>query len=177
MSITKEECYYLGTISKPFGYKGELVFFLDVDDPDAYLGLDSVYIEIKDRLVPFFLKGLQLRKQDLVVRIEDTTVEEAQALVGCDLYLPLENLPPLEGNKFYFHEIIGFIVIDQEKGELGPLTKIMDNGPQPILCVDCKGKEVMIPLIDNFLIELKRKERQLIVKAPEGLIDFYIESV
>ena len=52
--MTTEECYRLGNITKPFGYKGQMVFYLDVDTPDNYADLDSAFVEVKGSLVPYF---------------------------------------------------------------------------------------------------------------------------
>ena len=49
-----KDCFQLGKITKPFGYKGEVVFFLDVDEPMDYAEMDSVFIEIGGKLLPYF---------------------------------------------------------------------------------------------------------------------------
>ena len=54
--MTKEECYRLGNITKPFGYKGQMVMYLDVDSPEEYADLDSAFVEVKGHLVPYFFK-------------------------------------------------------------------------------------------------------------------------
>lgn len=169
------DCFYLGKITKPFGYKGDLIFYLDVDDVSLYKDLDSVFIEIKQRLVPFFIESIQIRRQDAIVKLEDVSAEEAIALINNDLYLPIEVLPKLEGNKFYYHEVIGFEVEDVNHGSLGKLIKINDNSAQAVCYIENEnGKEILVPLIDEFLIEVDRKNKKFIVKAPEGLIDFYL---
>ena len=53
--MTQEECFQLGKITKPFGFKGQVVFFLDVDCPDDYSNLDSVFVEVKGNLIPYFI--------------------------------------------------------------------------------------------------------------------------
>ena len=52
--MTKEECYLLGKITKPFGFKGQVIVFLDVDTPSDYEELDSAFVEVKGTLVPYF---------------------------------------------------------------------------------------------------------------------------
>ena len=47
--LKKEDSYYLGRITKPFGYKGELSIYLDVDTPEEYRELDGVYVEINKK--------------------------------------------------------------------------------------------------------------------------------
>ena len=110
------DCFQLGKITKPFGYKGEVVFFLDVDDPTDYAELDSVFVEIGGKLLPYFIEEINIKGNKAVVRFEDVTAEESGKLVGKNLFLPLSVLPKLTGKKFYFHEIINFAVVDAKKG-------------------------------------------------------------
>ena len=100
------DCYCLGRITKPWGVKGQLVLFLDVDSPDDYLDLDSAFVEIKGQLVPHFFHIDNINGNKAVATFEDLTPEQAGALVGHELYLPLDLLPKLDGNRFYFHEVV-----------------------------------------------------------------------
>ena len=159
------------------GLKGDVLAMLDVDNPSDYAQMDSVLVLVKKSLVPYFLERVEIRPNGAVLHFENMGLEEAERMIGCELYLPLDVLPPLTGNRFYFHEVIGFEVVDAEKGVLGVLREIMDNGPQPVLCIDhASGKEILVPLIDPFLEKVERSERRLYVCAPEGLVDFYLEQ-
>ena len=159
------------------GLKGDVLAMLDVDNPSDYAQMDSVLVLVKKSLVPYFLERVEIRPNGAVLHFENMGLEEAERMIGCELYLPLDVLPPLTGNRFYFHEVIGFEVVDAEKGVLGVLREIMDNGPQPVLCIDhASGKEILVPLIDPFLEKVERSEHRLYVRAPEGLVDFYLEQ-
>jgi 16S rRNA processing protein RimM len=90
--------------------------------------------------------------------------------------LPLQRLPKLKGNKFYFHEVIGFEVIDKTKGVIGNIDKIMDHPAQPILQIlHNTGKEILIPIADDIVLDVDRKNKQICIQAPDGLIDLYLE--
>lgn len=176
-NFTKENCFYLGRVLRTSGLKGDVLAMLDVDNPSDYAQMDSVLVLVKKSLVPYFLERAEIRPNGAVLHFENMGLEEAERMIGCELYLPLDVLPPLTGNRFYFHEVIGFEVVDAEKGVLGVLREIMDNGPQPVLCIDhASGKEILVPLIDPFLEKVERSERRLYVRAPEGLVDFYLEQ-
>ena len=58
--MTTDECYRLGKITKPFGFKGQVIFFLDVDCPEDYADLDSVFVEVKGALVPYFIEAIAI---------------------------------------------------------------------------------------------------------------------
>lgn len=174
--MTKEECYRLGNITKPFGIKGQMVFYLDVDSPDDYADLDSAFVEVKGALVPYFFKVDNINGNKAVVTFEDLTPQEAQALAGHDLYLPLDLLPELTGNQFYFHEVTGFKVIDVEKGEIGIIQSIIEYPAQPLFSIMNGDKEILIPVIDPIIKNVDREQRTITIEAPNGLIDLYLES-
>lgn len=173
--IKKEDCFYLGRISKLFGYKGELTVFLDVDEPQEYSELDGVYVEVNKMLVLYEIENIRVQGNKAVVRFKDVNEDDANRLVGKQLFLPLEMLPELEGNKFYFHEVIGFEVEDEKKGRIGRIAGVYENAPQPLLSVEFEGKEILIPAVDGIIQEVLRDQRLMKIKAPEGLIDLYIE--
>ena len=174
--MTKEECYRLGNITKPFGYKGQMVFYLDVDSPEDYAELDSVFVETKTGLVPYFFKVDNINGNKAIVTFEDLTPDEAHALAGHDLYLPLDLLPKLTGNQFYFHEVTGFRVVDSQYGDIGTLQTIIEYPAQPLFQIDKEGKEILIPIIDPVIKLVDRENKTLHIDAPNGLIELYLNS-
>ena len=110
--MRKEDCFYLGKIAKKFSFKGEVLAYLDTDEPELYQNLESVFVEINKSLVPFFIESSSLHKEKFLrVRFEDIqTEEEADEIMGSEIYLPLSMLPKLEGTQFYYHEVIEFDV-------------------------------------------------------------------
>ncbi len=172
-----EDCFFLGKIVKKYSFKGELLIKLDTDEPELYDQLDSVFIMVRNNLIPFFIESSQLHKSNLLrVKLEDVdTEEDADALMKSKLYLPLEFLPKLEGNKFYFHEVIGFTVEDKNFGVVGSLTGINDSTAQALFEIDRDGKEILIPLNDEFIVTIDRKNKKVVVDTPPGLIDLYLD--
>jgi 16S rRNA processing protein RimM len=174
--MRKEECFYVGTVVNKFSFKGELLVKLDTDEPELFIEMESVFIEIGKNLVPFFIERSQLHKSLLLrIKIEDIDDEPAaDALMKRDLYLPLSFLPALDGNKFYFHEVINYKMIDTHHGEIGTITGINDMTTQALFVVDHGGAEILIPLNDHFIDNVDRKNKTITVTTPEGLIDLYL---
>ncbi|MDX1603407.1 MAG: ribosome maturation factor RimM [Salinimicrobium sediminis] len=174
--MTKEECFYLGRIVSKFSFKGEVLIKLDTDEPESYLEMESVFVEYDNNLVPFFIERSSLQKSNLLrVKFEEVDSEEdAEDLMKCDLYLPLNLLPELSEDQFYFHEIIGFKVEDELYGTVGTLTGVNDTTTQALFEIEKDGKQVLIPMNDQFLLKVDKKNKTIHVKTPEGLIDLYL---
>ncbi len=174
--MQKENCFYLGKVVKKYSFKGELLIKLDTDDPEIYEKMESVFVEINKNLIPFFIEKSVLHKSTLLrVKFEDvSTDEDADTLLGSHLYLPLELLPKLTGNQFYYHEIIGFTVIDSRFGEVGTISGVNDSTAQALFEIDNNGTQVLIPVLDDFIKEVDRKNKTILLDTPEGLIELYL---
>ncbi len=174
--MKKEDCFYLGKVVKKYSFKGELLIKLDTDQPELYDSIDALFLDVNNTLIPFFIEQSQLHKSNLLrVRFEDVTTEaDADALIKTDAYLPLSLLPKLEGNKFYFHEVIGFNMQDKNHGLVGTITAVNDVTAQALFEVDNNGKLILIPINDKFIVEVNRNSKTIVVETPEGLIDLYL---
>nr|WP_298989042.1 ribosome maturation factor RimM [uncultured Polaribacter sp.] len=174
--MRKEDCFYLGKIVRKHSFKGEVVIKLDTDEPELYKNMESVYVELGNNLVPFFIDKSSLHKgNQLRVQFEDVySEEEADSILKSDVYLPLTLLPKLEGDKFYYHEVIGFSVFDSNFGEVGTVIHINDKAAQPLFEIDREGKTIFIPMIDDFIKKVDRKNNQIQVETPAGLIELYL---
>lgn len=174
--MKKEEAYYLGKIVKKHGIKGDLLAKIDTDEPHLYENMESVFLDIKGKLVPYFLNKSNLHKADtLRLDFEDiNNIEEADALIGKEMYLPLKELPELSGNKFYFHEVINFKALDQNQKEIGTIENINDRTPQAYFEIkNEKGEEILIPVADKYIKKVDRQNRQIIFDLPEGYLEVY----
>jgi len=173
--MQKEDCYYLGKITKKHGFKGNLILHLETDEPEFYQNMESVFIETNGILVPFFFETIGSHsKNKLLVKFEDLSPEEAEKLVNRSVWLPLSTLPELEDDAFYYHEIIGYKVIDSRKGEIGSIKNVNDSGIQALFEIDCDGKQILIPVVDDWILEVNKDEKFIRIDTPDGLIELYL---
>jgi 16S rRNA processing protein RimM len=174
--MLKKDCFYVGKIVKKYSFKGELLIKLDTDEPEIYEDMTSVFVDLRNNLVPFFIESSQLHKSELLrIKFEDVDTEaDADALLKSDLYLPLEFLPKLDDDKFYFHEIIGFTVEDVNFGKVGVVKSINDSTAQALFEIDRDGIEILIPMNDAFIKKVDKTNKLILVETPEGLIELYL---
>jgi 16S rRNA processing protein RimM len=177
--MTKDDCFQLGHITKTHGLNGEVVFYLDVDDPKIYADLDSILVEIKGELLPYFIESLAIVKASrAIVAFEDVeTIEQAERFINCPLWLPLDNLEVIQDNdRFYFHEIVGMTVIDSNHGELGVVKGVYAMNAQDLIAMDYKGQEVLIPINSDITKTVDRAKQHLNVTLPDGLLEIYFDE-
>lgn len=176
--MTQDNCYLLGYIVRTHGTAGNVVVFLDVDYPEEYEDLESVYVEVKGELVPFFIEDFNLQKQNnAIVSFEDIgTIEKAQTLVGSSLYLALDELEELADDEFYYHEIKGFQVVDETRGELGTVREVYSLNGQDLIAMDYHGTEVLIPTAADIVLRADKGNKSLLVNLPEGLLEVYLDN-
>ena len=174
--MLKEDCFFLGTVVGKYSYKGEVLIKLDTDQPELYENISSFFIETQTGLAPYFVKKSGLHKSSLLrVAFEDITDEnDADGLLKKKVFLPLDMLPKLTGNRFYYHEVIGYDVIDKIHGNIGEVTGVNDNASQALLEIDYKSTQVLLPVVDEIIKRVDRSEKQLHVQIPEGLLDVYV---
>jgi 16S rRNA processing protein RimM len=103
-------------------------------------------------------------------------VDQVKPMVGAALFLPLTLLPDLKEDQFYFHELVGYTVVDEELGELGEVKVIYDLETQDLIGMNYQGKEVLIPIKDGILEGVDKAEKKVFCRLPEGLLDIYLED-
>jgi len=174
--MNTDDFFYLGKVTKAVGYKGEVAIYLDVDVPSDYYDLSSVLVKTNTGLIPYFFEKFQFRKDQHFRALFQgfKNEEDTRAVLNKELYLPLEVLPKLSGNKFYYHEIIGFKVSDKTHGVLGKVTRIIDLPANPLLEVlSDNGIEMLVPMNDEVIVKVNRTESIIEVELPEGLFELY----
>ena len=177
--MTLDECFELGFIVKPHGLKGQMATELDVDDASTYDRLKTVYLALPTaptKLVAYAVERVNpqsgLRVLLKLRGIE--RIEEAEPLRGAKLWLPLSELPPLTEHQFYFHDVIGFQVVDEKEGMLGIVENFYELPQQDVLAMRYQGQEVLLPVVDELVSHADMEAKQLFVNMPEGLLDIYL---
>jgi 16S rRNA processing protein RimM len=108
----------------------------------------------------------------LMMRFEELhDIDEAQSLVGSDLYLAEDQLAPLEEGEYYHYQLIGLSVVTTRGKPVGTLKSIMEAGSHDVYVIDHEGREALIPAVEAFIREVDLEGRRMVIDPPEGLID------
>jgi len=173
--MQKKDCLHIGTIVKIHGIHGEIV--LETANPDLIENIEeSALLEIEGLLVPFFIDEWTITSNERC-RIKFLWVDSepaAKRLVGCKLFLPTKNVE-LKQVDFTAKPnlMIGFMASDINKGELGVIMDIYDNPGNPLILIQKQGKELLVPLHNDFIKEIQLQKKTVIFNLPEGLTDLF----
>jgi len=151
--------------------------YVDFDGLDD-IEFDAIFVEIGGKLAPFFVESIKYNNHNnqAYLYLEDVdTVEKAAALVKKDIYLPNKLKPQKGEDDFTLFDLEGFMVIDEDEGELGIITEINEYPQQLLATVTYKGAEVMFPLNEDIITGIDQVKEILYVDLPEGLLDIYLE--
>lgn len=172
MEKREGELFRYGVVSGTHGLRGDLKIRAFSGDSNALEDAAAVFLRHPDgavfehspeRVVPH--KGqLLLRLQGLC------TIEAVQPLVGCEVLMRFEDLAELPESEFYWFELEGMAVVDQVLGDLGTLKEIFTTAAHDIYVVRGRFGEVLIPVVDDFIVEVDREGRRILVDLPEGLV-------
>jgi 16S rRNA processing protein RimM len=163
---------FVGYFIKTHGFKGQLIFKIDHDFEIEKA--KALFVETAGSKAPFFISELKEGNNGIIIGLEDVESEaKAKSLIGKKIYAETTLLFIEEEDD---NEWLGFEVIDKNFGSLGAVHEVSDNGEQLLLSLTFKDKEVILPLVDEFITQIDAQNKKLYFNAPEGLIDVYLEE-
>jgi 16S rRNA processing protein RimM len=165
------DCYKVGYIMKPHGLKGEVTISLEDDSPDMST-LETVFVEQGDRLIPFFIHDVSQTGNKAFIKFDDIdSIDAAKSISKSTLYLPKSLRPKSGRGDFYDDEIIGFEVTDKDLGTLGKVEAVEQAGPNKLLMIIHREKEVLIPVNGPFITGINKSKKLITVLLPEGFLE------
>ena len=172
-----KETFYIGYITKTRGLKGEMQLYFEFEDY-AELELDVLFVEISKKLVPYFVDSVKIHNNSTAyLNLEDVDhVDKAHPLIRKKVYLPLDKMPERDPDDFRYSDFVGYLVVDEQEGEIGEIIAVQELPQQFMAVVDFDGKELLFPLNEELILGIDDEEQVLEVELPEGLIDLYRED-
>lgn len=171
----------VGRILRAFGVKGEVRIDMDIDFDDApanneegFTPVEAFFVAMPDGVLPYFVEYIRAwTSATPILKLEGvSTKEAAQALHGQDLYLPLD-MVDLTVDLTYTR-LVGYTLQDARMGVLGEIEAIFDLPQQEVARIDYNGHEILIPLHEDFLLEIDDSARIVSIDLPDGLLDVYL---
>ena len=164
--MKKPDLQYLGEFIKLFSFKGELIFYSELKSVFVE-DLDSLFVNFNESYVPFqIIKVKSHKKNNYRTQLQNVNSEsEAKRLLKKDIYIErIEN----SDNSDYL--VDNFKVYNNNK-YIGVVISTINKTEQSIMEVKMSNKVVLIPLVDQFIVEINDEELKIDMDLPEGLLD------
>ena len=162
-----------GKISKPYGLQGEVhIILIPVVAEKLKPGI-PLFIDIDGQRVPFFIETVELvSDQQAIVKVEFiNSLEEAREYTGNEVFLDEKDTGKNLEQAGKLDEMVGYLVIDLNLGEIGTLTDIIPSELNPVWVIEHAGKEIMIPATQDFVRLTDHKNSTLHLDLPEGITE------
>ena len=164
--MKKPDLQYLGEFIKLFSFKGELIFYSELNS--AFVeNIESLFVNFNKSYVPFqIIKVKSHKKNNYRTQLQNVNSEsEAKRLLKKDIYIErIEN----SDNSDYL--VDNFKVYNNNK-YIGVVISTINKTEQSIMEVKMSNKVVLIPLVDQFIVEINDEELKIDMDLPEGLLD------
>ena len=163
----------LGTILKSHGKQGELIISANDDLPENFYQMESIFIEINQDVVPFFLKHVRKKTSStVVIKLEDVdSLEEANELAGLTWYLPAGEPDVQLAEAKDPGALTGFTLIDQNDKEIGVVEGFIDIPSNALLQVRYHTELVDIPVNEETIHDIDPEKRVIKIEIPDGLLE------
>lgn len=169
--LRKEDHIKIGQLNKAHGIGGEFnVTFLKNYHADEFI--DVVLVEFDNYLVPFFVEDYSITQNNFgFIKFDHIhTIEATAPFVNCNLYAPkhhhitVDFLPDASS-------LVDYTIVDENGMNLGKVVDFIDNPNNPLLEIENEQGNYLVPLVEEFLTNIDKKNNIVTAKLPEGLIN------
>ncbi len=166
----------IGKIYQAYSLKGEMKVFFEAFFIEFIDQLEVIFLKDKqDGFLPYFVETVVIRNDmTFILKLEGIDVkEQATELSNKEIFVdrtPFEELEEAFEESNYWDYIIGFEALDGDKN-IGKVDEILYMGEQDLAQIIQNEKEHLIPLHDDFIIEVNEDAQRIIFELPEGLLE------
>ncbi len=175
--VDMEDLLRVGVISSTHGIRGEVKVYPTTDDVRRFDMLKEAIIQqktkggVKDISVEVI--GAKYFKNMVILKFKGyDTIESVEPFRQCDLCVTRENAVPLEEDEYFITDLLGLQVVTEDGTILGELTDVLQTGANDVYEVTTlEGKEILLPVIDECVLDISLEERKCVVRLMPGLLD------
>ena len=162
----------IGTIVSKHGYKGFVKINVSSFNLNHIPDIKHIFIDIDNCLIPFMIGEIKsFSNNQLIIKfVEVNSENEAENLIFKNIFVDSKSYKPIEEKAFFYDELITFNVYKESK-KIGTIESINTKLPQHVFEVLINTKKVMIPIHEDLIEKIDKKNKIIHIDIPEGLIE------
>ena len=169
-----ENYFKIGKLAGTFGLNGQIVLEHSLGKKTSLKGLEAIFIEEKkDSFLPYFITEAKIKSdtETLILFEGIASKEAARFLVKKEAWLTENDFKKFAAGAAPI-SLLGFTVVNNEE-EIGEILEVIEQPHQVLCTVIIEGKEALIPVHEDSLEKIDKKNRKLYVSLPDGLLEIY----
>lgn len=162
----------VGVITTTHGIKGEVKVFPTTDDPTRFEDLKEVFIVFKNEKIKVTIKSVKFFKQYVIVKFKEfDDINLVEKYKSCDLIIDRKDAVELAENEYFICDLIGLNVVTDKGEDFGVITDVLTSSANDIYVVKHNDKEVLLPVIDQCVLDVNIEDKKVLVHIMDGLLD------
>ncbi|MEP6594312.1 MAG: ribosome maturation factor RimM [Ginsengibacter sp.] len=166
--------FKIGKLAATYGLKGEVILKHNLGKKTSLKNLEAFFIEEKtDTFLPYFITSARIKNdKEIYVKLEGIESKEvAHKLIQKEIWLLEDDFKKFADDSAPI-SLLGFTMINGNE-ELGEILEVIEQ-PHQLLCkILLNGNEALIPVHQDSLEKIDKKNRKVFVTLPDGLVDIY----
>jgi 16S rRNA processing protein RimM len=175
--MAEERLLNVGKIVNTHGVRGELRVWPQTDFPEVRFKPGSRLLMVPPEgsgdPVPVVVQSAREQKNLRIVKLRGyDNINEVERFKGWELKVGPEDRVPLNEGEYYVRDIVGCEVVSEEGESLGVIRDVLSPGANDVWVVRRpKGKELLLPVIDDVVLDVDVAAKRVKVHLMEGLLD------
>lgn len=168
---------FVGKVSKPHGVRGEIKVWPFSGCPENFRHYTMLVLVNKGGEVQrCSVDHARTHNRHAIVALSGMTMRaEAEAIQGCEVWVPKADLPVPGPDEFLWHEVIGLRVHTDDGRDLGVVKEIMATGAHDVLVITGQGQEYLVPTHREFIEKIDMENGLLVIRPLPGLLEMNAE--
>ena len=165
----------VGATQNTHALKGELKVFIEEEFEDDFLNIDTVFLTIAGKNIPYFIESVR-GGNAMIVKFEDIdSIEAAAKIAKKPILLRASDMIPEEDREYEsvasYNYLEGYMMVDKNIGQLAVIEEVIEMPQQEMAVIQYLNQEKLVPLNDRFIVSVEDKTKTVMVNLPEGLLE------
>ena len=165
----------IGFTRKTHGIAGEISLKVEEHFIEDLLQTEVVFLGIQGKPIPYFVEGIRFTDKLLLKLEEIDSKELAQELVSKEIFLRTEDMLPEEQRQIMtdslqYADLLDYTIIDDVAGKIGTIEAIEEFPQQEMAALTYEGREILIPLNEQLILQIDAKAKEVHMQLPTGLL-------
>ena len=168
-----EQTLRVGVITSTHGVRGEVKVFPTTDEKERFKDLKKVILDMGKEQKVLEIQSVRFFKNLVILKFKGIdNINDIEMYKGKDLLVTREDAVPLEEGEYFIADLLDLDVYSDEDEKIGVLYDVMQTGANDVYVVKTEeGKEILLPAIDECILDIDLEESRMTVHIMEGLLD------